>query len=632
MEPIPALEIFRQRLKSQTGLSPDSFPGEFWQQKPLFIPNLWPGVLPALEFLTDPNYLAGLSLVDHQPPDWLDSRLIRLERDYQPGRRPAVDLRGGPFQAETLTSLPETNWILLLRPLEMLFPKLRVLWDLLSFLPAWRQSDMMISYGVPGGTVLPHQDQYDVFLLQVSGRKQWKLENRPRPPRLLKDLPLQVLADFEPDLYFDCFPGDVLYIPPGHGHFGICREAGLTLSFGFRSPRLTELQAGDDPNPTGTPDTKESLYRDPGRKDCPLFAPGNPPYHRRFYLSQADQKRLSQQIPGQQNNFATESVRHLSHQTGYPPPDPQKRSAEHRLSAEGLAQVVRRRGRLWGAGILTPILMPRPSPTGRKANHLDLYLNGRRFPLPETKSENLDFLLALFTNHYPTNSARDNGELASWLIRILTTPAETGDLFSRACRRLILGWYRAGLLVWEEELDLEHEPVSRVFAENAPGDSEAGPPRPADWSGDRDAIRHIRSVVYLQEQKVPTDLEWDPRDEAARHWLVETRPAPGQIPRPVGTVRLLPDSAGVLRLGRLAVLPAFRGRGIGRDLVKAVIAEVRADVATRQNRKPELALAAQTRLESFYRELGFRPRGEVFREAGIEHREMIHIPETETVL
>jgi predicted GNAT family N-acyltransferase len=132
--------------------------------------------------------------------------------------------------------------------------------------------------------------------------------------------------------------------------------------------------------------------------------------------------------------------------------------------------------------------------------------------------------------------------------------------------------------------------------------------RRADWRADGAALRRVRQAVFVEEQQVPPPEEWDGRDAAAVHLLAED--AAG---RPLGCARLLDGG----KIGRLAVLPAHRGRGVGRALLQAVIelAEAAGPV--------ELQLDAQLQALDFYRPFGFEARGPVFDDAGIPHRLMV---------
>lgn len=130
--------------------------------------------------------------------------------------------------------------------------------------------------------------------------------------------------------------------------------------------------------------------------------------------------------------------------------------------------------------------------------------------------------------------------------------------------------------------------------------------REGSWAELGPQASEIRRVVFIVEQRVPQDEEWDGRDDECRHFLALRQ---GQA---LGTARLLPDG----HIGRVAVLDQARGLGIGAALMRAAIASARRQGHAR------VELAAQTHALAFYEHLGFTAFGEVFLDAGIPHRNM----------
>ena len=128
-----------------------------------------------------------------------------------------------------------------------------------------------------------------------------------------------------------------------------------------------------------------------------------------------------------------------------------------------------------------------------------------------------------------------------------------------------------------------------------------------DYPTGVDALRAVREPVFVQEQQVPIALEWDDLDPLCVHVI-----ARDASDRPIGTGRLTPEH----KIGRMAVLPEWRGRGVGDALLLALIEEAA------QRRWPELRLHAQASAVGFYVRHGFVPCGERFMEAGIEHQSM----------
>lgn len=123
--------------------------------------------------------------------------------------------------------------------------------------------------------------------------------------------------------------------------------------------------------------------------------------------------------------------------------------------------------------------------------------------------------------------------------------------------------------------------------------------------------RALRTEVFVQEQRIPVELEWDELDEGAIHVVTWNR-----LGMPVATARLTRHSSGVSRIGRMAVSRVLRGTGLGRGLVHRLLQQARA------RGDHEVMLHAQRSAEGFYRGLGFKPRGQEFEEAGIAHIEM----------
>lgn len=131
--------------------------------------------------------------------------------------------------------------------------------------------------------------------------------------------------------------------------------------------------------------------------------------------------------------------------------------------------------------------------------------------------------------------------------------------------------------------------------------------RTADWEADCGRLRDVRHSVFVVEQGVPVELEWDGLDAHCTHLLAED--AAGC---PIGCARLLPDG----HVGRMAVLRPWRGRGVGRTLLQAALARAALAGLT------VVRLNAQMHALDFYRREGFEAFGDVFSDAGIPHRAM----------
>ena len=133
--------------------------------------------------------------------------------------------------------------------------------------------------------------------------------------------------------------------------------------------------------------------------------------------------------------------------------------------------------------------------------------------------------------------------------------------------------------------------------------------RTIDWQT-TPALRTIRQQVFVEEQKVAPELEWDEHDLTATHFLLTVDE------RPLGTARLLASG----RIGRVALLPEARGKGLGKILMLAVMSHGR-DAGMRQ-----LELSAQTHALGFYEQLGFVVCSDVYEDAGIPHQRMRWTP------
>jgi len=206
--------------------SRSQFLAEYWQRKPCLLRQAFPGFVPEL----DENDIAGLAC-----EKMTESRLIL-------GGYPQHDwrVRYGPFTARELRNLPESRWTLLVQDVEKHYPPLSRILAEFDFLPGWRIDDLMVSVAGPEGSVGPHYDQYDVFLLQASGRRRWQTASRFEPHRQ-PGCELNVLASFTAESQCDLEPGDLLYLPPGIAHYGVALETGMTWSIGLRSPSQADL-------------------------------------------------------------------------------------------------------------------------------------------------------------------------------------------------------------------------------------------------------------------------------------------------------------------------------------------------------------------------------------------------------
>lgn len=215
-----------QSLPLLGGLSPAQFMRRHWQKKPLLVRQAIPG-------FTAP--VSRSALFDLAARDDVESRLIA--HDAKKG----WSLRQGPVQRRALPPLTRREWTLLVQGVDLHDEAAHQLMQAFRFLPDARLDDLMISYASDGGGVGPHFDSYDVFLLQASGRREWRI-GRQKDLTLRGGLPLKVLEHFEPEQTWVLEPGDMLYLPPRYAHDGIAVGGDcMTYSIGLRSPAAHEL-------------------------------------------------------------------------------------------------------------------------------------------------------------------------------------------------------------------------------------------------------------------------------------------------------------------------------------------------------------------------------------------------------
>jgi 50S ribosomal protein L16 3-hydroxylase len=242
------------------GLSPQQFMRRHWQRKPLLVRA---GAMPWIDAL--PRKALWALAADEA----VESRLV--------AQKPSGwSLQSGPFKR--LPPQTHAQWTLLVQGVEAHLPAARQLMDAFRFIPEARLDDVMVSWASDGGGVGPHFDAYDVFLVQTSGRRQWRI-GRQTDLSLRDDLPLKILRDFQPEETFVLEPGDLLYLPPRWAHDGVALGADcVTASVGFRTPSMLELADQLLPRLLDPEDESASLakrYRDAGQAatDAPARVP-----------------------------------------------------------------------------------------------------------------------------------------------------------------------------------------------------------------------------------------------------------------------------------------------------------------------------------------------------------------------
>jgi 50S ribosomal protein L16 3-hydroxylase len=162
------------------------------------------------------------------------------------GGKTPWELKRGPFKASLFSKLPKTHWTVLVNGVDRFVPAINGLLDHFSFVPFWRIDDVMISVACDKGNVGAHVDNYDVFLVQAHGTREWLIEDSPRTSDEFKPgLPIRLLKRFKPTHRWVLEPGDILYLPPRFPHHGIARgDNCMTISVGFRAPSVSEIING----------------------------------------------------------------------------------------------------------------------------------------------------------------------------------------------------------------------------------------------------------------------------------------------------------------------------------------------------------------------------------------------------
>lgn len=221
-------KVTYRRTKNNVGglnfgsISVAEFLAQFWQQKPLL-----------LRRFVDPGSVdTGLeTLLSFAQQDDISSRLIRV-------RNQDWSMQEGPFDA--LPSLRTKQWTILLQGMDRSLDQAYALRLAFGFLPHARIDDVMISVATAGGGVGAHLDEYDVFLVQGHGQRQWRWGYQ-SDHHFQANKPLKLLEHFEPQFEAVLEPGDCLYLPPRWAHEGVALSPCSTWSVGFRAPSRQEF-------------------------------------------------------------------------------------------------------------------------------------------------------------------------------------------------------------------------------------------------------------------------------------------------------------------------------------------------------------------------------------------------------
>lgn len=272
-----------QPLSLLGGLTAAQFMRRHWQKKPLLVRQALPDFKPVL---------SRQELFRLASEEGVESRLIVQDKK-------SWRMKTGPFAPRGLPALGKAGWSLLVQGVDQHDEQAHRLLQRFRFVPDARLDDLMVSFATTGGGVGPHFDSYDVFLLQASGRRRWKI-GKQKDLTLQDGVPLKILQNFEPEQEFVLEAGDMLYLPPRYAHDGVAEAAisadgksveCMTYSIGFRAPSQGELAAellhrlaefSEDAAKTATEEggpyakRRQRLYRDPDQSatTAPAELPG----------------------------------------------------------------------------------------------------------------------------------------------------------------------------------------------------------------------------------------------------------------------------------------------------------------------------------------------------------------------
>lgn len=214
------------------GMPVQEFLEHYWQKKPLYLPRAFDNF----------NFeISKKDVFEAACNENIESRLVQHQNSIE-----SYTVQEGPFETGFLEKLPQQNTTLLIQKVNTFHHGLHRLLKRFRFIPDFRLDDIMLSWAQPGGGVGPHIDNYDVFLIQFSGNRNWQISENALntdQEQLIDNQDIRILADFKASQSFDMSPGDMLYLPPRYAHDGVAKTDQITLSVGFRALSAQELWA-----------------------------------------------------------------------------------------------------------------------------------------------------------------------------------------------------------------------------------------------------------------------------------------------------------------------------------------------------------------------------------------------------
>ncbi len=210
-------------------LSQDDFINDYWQKKSLVFTQPFSN----LNSIVDGNELAGLAC-DHA----VEARIISGHDLNSPWT-----CQHGPFNEKTFAALGDRDWTLLIQGIDQWDDQISAILNNFDFLPTWRLEDIMASYAPIGGSVGPHFDYYDVFLIQITGSREWQIGQQCDDATDLQDNDeVKLISQFDCQSTHTLNAGDMIYIPAGIAHWGkSLSDDCITFSVGFRAPSDKEI-------------------------------------------------------------------------------------------------------------------------------------------------------------------------------------------------------------------------------------------------------------------------------------------------------------------------------------------------------------------------------------------------------
>ncbi|MGB1320286.1 MAG: JmjC domain-containing protein [Vibrio gallaecicus] len=211
----------------QLSFSMPEFLENYWHKKPTILKGGFQNFIDPIS----PEELAGLSMEEE-----IDSRFVSNFNDEWTAEH-------GPFGEEKFSQLSESHWQLIVQAANHWHEGANQLTEAFTSLPNWLFDDLMICYSAIGGGVGPHIDQYDVFIIQGQGKRQWRVGAKDvgQYKETCRASALRQIEGFDAIIDETLEPGDILYIPPGFPHEGNTLEPSMSYSIGYRSPKEQEL-------------------------------------------------------------------------------------------------------------------------------------------------------------------------------------------------------------------------------------------------------------------------------------------------------------------------------------------------------------------------------------------------------